>query len=291
VALARRSGVLSGRSPALTDNHSTCRLPSPTSCGMDIELELLHIRRRLRRLQIGAAGLLGGIVLLLACGAYRATATERPAAPPSKPASDELTLQRLNIVEPDGTLRVVVSNRARAPDPVIGGKPVTGRMGGNQAGLVFYDENGNESGGLIYGGTQRDGAGSWFAFDRHDQDQTLGIGYSEGPGGEYESGVYVWDRPDATSAELQPKHERLRRLPAGPERDALIEQMRDNHELERFRAFFGRDGDGTATVLLSDGEARPRLRLRVGPDDEPRIEFLDANGKVTYSLSGDGPAS
>lgn len=35
----------------------------------------------------------------------------------------------------------------------------------------------------------------------------------------------------------------------------------------------------TAELVLSDPQGRPRLRLQVGPDGEPRIETLDAQGK------------
>lgn len=258
---------------------------------MTIDEQLHSLRRRFARLQLVCASVALGATALLACGAYTANADAPVSAAPSLDDVQELTVERLNVREPDGTIRLVLSNTARAPDPVVDGKPVSGRKGGNGAGLIFYDENGNESGGLTYGGRDRDGAGSWFAFDRHDQDQTLGLGYQEGPGGRYESGMYIWDRPEATSAQVLKKFETLATLPAGPERTAFLERMREAGELERFRAFVGRDEDGAAMLELADPQARPRLRVRVGADDEPRIEFLDAEGKVTYALTSNGPES
>lgn len=257
---------------------------------MDIERELVTLRRRIARIQRALAGVVIGAMALVSCGAHPAKpATQSPDAARRPSSLQELTVERLNVREPDGTLRLVLSNKARAPDAIIDGKPVTGRAGGNAAGLTFYDENGNESGGLMYGGRVREGSGSWLAFDRHDQDQTLGLGYSEGAEGRYESGMYIWDRPEATLGELIPKFAALKALPAGPERDALIAEMTDSQAFERRRAFVGRNEEGTAVVELDDPQARTRLRIVVGADGAPRIEFLDEDGAVTYALTSDGP--
>src|SRR5258707_12941097 len=70
---------------------------------------------------------------------------------------EEIDVERINVVEKDGTLRLVISNKARAPDPVVSGKTYP-RGGGNRAGVIFFNDEGNENGGLIYGGRRdRDG--------------------------------------------------------------------------------------------------------------------------------------
>ena len=63
----------------------------------------------------------------------------------------EINVERINVVERDGTLRLVISNKERSPGPVIRGKAF-GFPGGNRAGLIFYNEEGTESGGLITSG-------------------------------------------------------------------------------------------------------------------------------------------
>src|SRR5581483_2179507 len=60
---------------------------------------------------------------------------------------EEIDVERVNIVEPDKTPRLILSNQAKAPDPLMDGKVFT-RQGGNQAGIIFYNEEGNECGGL-----------------------------------------------------------------------------------------------------------------------------------------------
>jgi len=59
-------------------------------------------------------------------------------------------VQRVNVVEPDGTLRMIISNHAKLPGIIVRGKEE--RFDRPQAGLLFYNDVGSENGGLIFGG-------------------------------------------------------------------------------------------------------------------------------------------
>src|SRR5689334_19601387 len=70
----------------------------------------------------------------------------------AKPQSfDEIDVRRINVREPDGTLRLVISNRARLPGVIVAGKeqPPVDRP---QAGMLFYNDEGSENGGLVFSG-------------------------------------------------------------------------------------------------------------------------------------------
>jgi hypothetical protein len=64
---------------------------------------------------------------------------------------DEIDVHRINVREPDGTLRMVISNHARLPGVIVGGKehPPVDRP---YAGMLFYNDEGTENGGLVFGG-------------------------------------------------------------------------------------------------------------------------------------------
>src|SRR5437588_11144496 len=64
---------------------------------------------------------------------------------------DEIDVHRINVREPDGTLRMVISNHARLPGVIIRGKenPPVDRP---YAGMLFYNDEGTENGGLVFGG-------------------------------------------------------------------------------------------------------------------------------------------
>lgn len=103
---------------------------------------------------------------------------------PRKPRFDEIDVERINIIAPNGTPRLVISNAEKAPDVIINGKTYH-RSGSNEAGMIFYNEEGSENGGMGFSGRTRDGhvtASAGFMFDQYGQDQTVGLTYDEQDG-------------------------------------------------------------------------------------------------------------
>ena len=90
---------------------------------------------------------------------------------------DEIDVRRINVREPDGTLRLVISDRARLPGVIVRGKehPPVDRP---HAGMLFYDDEGSENGGLLFGGHRNargevvDSGGS-LTFDRYAGSQVV----------------------------------------------------------------------------------------------------------------------
>src|SRR6201996_7708431 len=72
-------------------------------------------------------------------------------------AFDEITVHRINVVEPDGTLRMTLSNKADFPGIIIKGKE-TPHPNRSTAGMLFFNDEGTENGGLIFGG-RKDASG------------------------------------------------------------------------------------------------------------------------------------
>ncbi|HYR93210.1 MAG TPA: hypothetical protein VEP48_03300 [Methylomirabilota bacterium] len=200
------------------------------------------------------------------------------------PSADfsEINVERINVRDADGTLRMAISNRTRAPDPKIGAR--TGaREGGNSAGIYFYNDQGDECGGLIFRGKRdeqgRYRAGAALLFDRFEQDQTIGMAYSE-TDGELSAKFSVWDRPSVALADLLDRYTELEAMPDGDKRRHLIDEMRQGGLLGTTRLTMGLERDGDAAVVLYDAMQRERLRIVVGRDGRPRIEFLDEHAEV-----------
>src|ERR1700722_16854173 len=109
---------------------------------------------------------------------------------------DQITVRRMNVVEPDGTVRLILSDKAEFPGLYLHGKETQRPDRGDSAGMLFVNDEGTEDGGLIYGGRKEAGSGpssfSHLSFDQYDQDQTLVLGASL-EGGKKASGVTVND--------------------------------------------------------------------------------------------------
>jgi hypothetical protein len=213
------------------------------------------------------------------------------------PRFDEITVERINVVEKDGTLRLTISNHSRLPDPVLGGKSYPLRSGTDGgSGLIFFNEEGNEDGGLVYQGRKTAtgySADAGLTFDQYNQDETVKLSYSD-ENRKRQAGLLISDRPDtslqifAESAmvftRIADSAEKTRRMTAF--REAML---RKGMYGSTPRAFIGKNADKSASLALYDREGNPRVRLRVDSTGAPTLEFLDAGGKVSYQLPGPGP--
>jgi hypothetical protein len=207
--------------------------------------------------------------------------------PPAQPAAqkiDELTVQRLNVVDANGTLRLVMANKDRMHPGVLDG--VTINRPRPVAGLIFFNDEGDEVGGLAYSGEERDGqrrASAQLAFDQLKQDQTVAISYSE-TNGQRSAGLQVWDRSDTRLSELIRKLNDANALTDPVARETAVKTVRAGAPPGPRRVFVGKSGDKAAIVSLADADGKPRLVLKVDADGAASVEFLDAEGKSERRL-------
>lgn len=198
---------------------------------------------------------------------------------------DEITVGRINIVEPDGTKRVILSSRARFPGDFSRGKETQRPDRSDVAGLLFIDDEGTENGGLIQNGKLgKDGkvdAALSLTFDRFRQDQGLQLQHSDDDKASI-SYVKINDVPDPKISSIEDLHrfaEEAGKLPP-EQRDAYYRKLKDEGKLLQNRIYLGTTEDHAAALVLADGKGRPRLRLRVGEAGETTVEVLDESGKV-----------
>ena len=196
----------------------------------------------------------------------------------------EIDVERINIVEKDGQLKMVISNGERQHPGVVDGKSLSRTR---PPGMLFFNEKGDECGGLSFDGNQKDGKGNasaLLAFDRFRQDQTVAIQYGES-NGQYSAGLRVWDRPDAPLGELVDQLQALQKMPDGPEKTQAQQKLRDLPAAAAAqRVFVGKTREKAAALTLSDPQGRPRLLLMVDAQGMPKLEFLDEKGVVVQHL-------
>lgn len=231
----------------------------------------LALVRRLHRLSMVLSPL---VLLTAAVSAFHGAPT----------APRELTVERLNIVDPDGRVRLVLANRHRLPAPVLDGVRMP-REDGNAPGILFYNAEGDEAGGLVFDSDTTGGRRTAYGglmFDRYKQDQTLGFVYQEERGA-LTSGVQVWDRPDHSYLPTFRQVDSLRRVSPALQGQALA-QLASSGELGAQRVFVGRTPARASELRLSDSRGRPRLLVTVDSLGQPSILFLDAAGRITQRI-------
>ena len=197
-----------------------------------------------------------GVLLTL----YLPRAEARKADAPAEAHFKKLTVERIDIVDPDGTIRLAIANRAHPPAARVRGK-VYERSIDDFVGMVFYEADGNETGGIGVA-RLRDKAQRMFIFD-YTRQITDGVGMinRESEDGEtWEAGFFISDRRpyepgDVTSSQ-------------GVERIWLKNEDKD------------------ASLVISDPEGRPRIRIGVDAAGEPAITMMDENGETVFNADG-----
>ena len=246
--------------------------------------EIGRFRRQLRLLWIAIAVL--GLAL-------SATVTWILTTTASEP--DVLTAERLEIVEPDGSLSMVLANSQRPAVATIDGQVLMEGQDAERRGtpsIAFFDGRGDEVGGMMFG--VREGSGGYRAIrhlslDAHNQDQTVILMHYQSPEGST-SGLRIVDRPDISLLDALAQVG----LSAGASREqmqAAIEALPEDGREARLRglsgtnrAFLGSTAGGEANLTLRDGEGRARIVIEVPSDGESSIRILDEDGATLLRL-------
>jgi len=201
----------------------------------------------------------------------------------SKPKFEEIDVERINIVEKDGSLRMVISNRERQHPGSVDGHMMT-RPYGRPPGILFFNHRGDECGGLVF---DKNGENSQFVsltMDKFRNDQSIGIQHLESDDGSYFAGLRVWDRPNTSLADFDKRMQEIDKLDSDEAKQVAYDELRKKGEFGTSRLFLGKSRDGTAAISLYDGKGNPRLRFSVDPDGDPRMEFLDTDGNVVQRI-------
>lgn len=195
---------------------------------------------------------------------------------------DEIDVKRINVLDDDGKLRMVISNKDRQHPGVVDGKLQDRER--KVAGILFFNHLGDECGGLIFDENGGKGHFVSLTYDKVRHSETMRLQHLESDSGEYSAGLEIWDRANLRLSESRANWERIKKMPDGSEKQVAINQFMDNGEDGAQRIAVKKLRDKTALISLGDTRGNPRIKMSVAADGTPKLDFLDANGKVTYSL-------
>lgn len=170
---------------------------------------------------------------------------------------ETLTVERIDVVDPDGTLRLAIGNQAHPPPARYRGKTYE-RSIHDFIGFVFYEADGDETGGMGVA-KLRDNTQRAFIFDyTHQITDGVGMINRESDDGErWEAGFFVTDRRPYKPGDIESSQ--------GVERIWL------------------RNEDKDAALVIADPEGRPRIRIGVDASGEPAITMLNEEGDMIFN--------
>jgi len=211
---------------------------------------------------------------------------------PRRDAFDVIDVKRINVMNDAGTPALVIAGLGRLPGPTFGGKEYPQELSGGRtgaSGMIFFNEQGDEVGGLIFAGKPvGDGyhASSGLMFDQFHQDQVVGLQYQDN-GTSRNAGLSVWDRSTQVSIARILELAEADRTATGAARDSVEAVLRElaSSGLGAQRAFLG-SRNRTASLVLQDPQGRTRIRLSVDSLGVASLQFLDEAGEVTREVGG-----
>ncbi|UYZ57386.1 hypothetical protein [Hymenobacter latericus] len=201
---------------------------------------------------------------------------------PDKPQRfAEISVERINVVERDGTVKMVMSNKERFPKGMtIDGKYLENKR--DVPGLLFYNDKGEECGGLIFAGNKDEKgnvkAGGHLSFDRFGQDQVIALTYQQNQQ-HYTAGLTFNDAPAESMPVLEERYKN-----ATPEEKK--QAVREGKLGLMPRVYMGTTLSKSSALVMNDQQGQNRLMLVVNKD-QSKLDFKDAQGVTRLSIGVD----
>jgi len=240
--------------------------------------------RQIHQLQIS-------VVVLLLCSAFLCINSFRPLLP--QQTFKIINAERINIREKNGTLKAALSNSAGFNE---GQRAQEGQV--TFSGLMFYNEEGQETGGLVYRGKTIPGGQDsdvTLTFDQFRQDQNVYLHHEEFKderGLRIEDGLTINARPDWTHIKDEyATYAEMEKL-SPEQRDELQLKSLQAGKISTRRLFFGvqrglkggNSYDDTG-VFIKNKWGRNAIKLYIDNDNKPHFEIFDPLGKtLLYEL-------
>lgn len=209
----------------------------------------------------------------------------------------EIDVERINIVEKDGTVKMIITNVERFPNgnDKVNNK-ATNETRKKRSGMLFFNEDGIECGGFIYDGQKsKNGhsSGLSLTFDQYDGDQVMQLltqDYREGDQRFVSSGLMFNDRPSKESqietAKIMKELDEL-----GKKDSKAAEEKYKMYEAQGLiggapRVMLGKSRSENNGLFLFDNKGMPRAMFYVDKENNAKLDFFDEKGNTIASFPG-----
>ncbi|QDP84124.1 hypothetical protein FNJ88_00595 [Chryseobacterium sp. SNU WT5] len=205
---------------------------------------------------------------------------------------DEINVKRINIIEKDGTIRMVIANKELQHSGRMDGKDWEKRE--RQAGMIFFNDLGDECGGLIYAAKKNsDGSvnsGMSITMDRYRDDQVLQILNDESIKGDKimsQRGFFVNDYKSLEGIDARNKaYKDAEKITDEKLRNEKLREISKNHGSSNL-LFLGKTKGNSQGLFIADQNGQPKLMIYVDDKGQPKIQTFDEKGEIKdFLLTG-----
>jgi len=208
----------------------------------------------------------------------------------------EIDVERINIVEKDGTVKLIITNVDRFPTSgdMVNGNEAHGTRG-KWPGMLFFNDEGLECGGIIYRGKKTEyghDAGMSLTYDQFDGDQVMQLITTDSKvDGKRTVGsrLILSDRSEnesqAKMLEASKVLEELRSKDPQAYKEKLNEYLREDLFKSIPRVALGKIRDfGGDGLFLFDDKGTPRAMFYVDKENNAKLDFFDEKGNIIASF-------
>lgn len=207
----------------------------------------------------------------------------------------EIDVERINIVEKDGTVKMIITNVERFPNgtDIINDRPTNeGRK--KRSGMLFFNEDGIECGGFIYDGQKTENghsSGLSLTYDQYDGDQVMQLLTQDSGKGDnrfVSSTLAFNDRPSKESqlktAKIMKELDELRKK----DPKAMKEKYKQYEQQGLIggvpRVMLGKSKSQNNGLFLFDDKGMPRAMFYVDKENNAKLDFYDDKGNTIASF-------
>ena len=205
----------------------------------------------------------------------------------------EIDVERINIVEKDGTVKMVITNVDRFPngeDKINNRELNVDRK--KRSGMLFFNEEGIECGGFIYDGKKlKNGhsSGLSFTFDQYNGDQVLQLlttDYQQGNKRMVGRGISFNDQPvNQDQSRIREIMKELNELKDPKVRDQKYREYKEKGLVGGVpRMILGNTNEKKNGLFLYDDNGRIRASFSIDKDNQAILNFLDEKGNIVSSF-------
>jgi len=197
---------------------------------------------------------------------------------------DEINVKRINVVEKNGTLRMVISNKELQHSGRMNGKEMAKRE--RPAGIMFFNDEGDECGGLIYQTKKTEQgliSGMSITMDKYKDDQVVQLlndEFVQSNKISSQRGLMINDYPAQSNLEERTKaYEEAQKITDEKQRKQRLREISDTQGAKSL-LFIGKTKGNSQGLFINDQTGKPKMMIFVDDKGQPHIATFNEKGEM-----------